>query len=194
MIRGLSLIFAITLLSAPALSQVRSGPAWSELSSSDKQLLAPLQQDWDKWDLLRKNKWLQMAKKYPTLPAAEQVRIRDQMEGWAKLSTQERQAAREKFKGLTKLPPEQRKDLNGQWQEYQSLPQEERQALRRSAPSKGGTAGPGSTPTVAGQPAGAPPGQPANPGTAIAQPSAAAPAPAAPARAASSTPGPTPPR
>ena len=113
MIRGLSLIFALTLLSAPAWSQVRSGPAWSELSSSDKQVLAPLQQDWDKWNLLRKNKWLQMAKKYPSLSAAEQARIRDQMVGWAKLSTQEREAAREKIKGLTKLPPEQRKDLQG---------------------------------------------------------------------------------
>ena len=191
MIHGLALIFALTLLSAPAWSQVRSGPAWSELSSQDKQLLAPLQPDWDKWDLLRKNKWLQMAKKYPTLPAAEQVRIRDQMVGWAHLSTQERQAARAKFKGLTQLPPEQRKDLQGKWQEYQSLPQEERQALRRSGPSKDGIAARGATPpAVAGQPGGAPPGVD---GSSLSGPSATStPAPAAPSGAASPTPGPTP--
>ena len=101
------------MLAAPAWSQVRSGPAWSELSPADKQLLAPLQQDWDKWDLLRKNKWIAMSKRYPTLPAAEQERIRDRMGGWAKLSTQERQSAREKFKGLEKLPAERTRTITG---------------------------------------------------------------------------------
>lgn len=131
---GLALTFATFLLAAPvpAFSQVRSGPSWSDLAPAEKQLLAPLQPDWDKWDLLRKNKWLEVAKRYPTLPAPEQERIRERMAGWAKLSTQERAAARENFKGLKKLPPEQRNELPSKWMEYQSLPPEQRQELQRA--------------------------------------------------------------
>lgn len=169
---GLALTLATFLLAAPApaFSQVRSGPAWSELSLAEKQLLAPLQPDWDKWDLLRKNKWLAMAKRYPTLSAPEQARIRERMAGWAKLSTQEREAARQNFKGLTKLPPEQRRELSSKWMEYQSLPQEERQELRRTPAARP----PGSaTPAMAVQPQLAPVPAPAPPSP----PSAPAPTP-----------------
>jgi Protein of unknown function (DUF3106) len=139
---GLALTIAIALLPAPAHSQViRNGPNWSELSAQDRQVLAPLASDWDKLDLLRKNKWLAMAKRYPTLPAAEQQRIHERMPGWAKLSSQERQAAREKFKGLKQLPAEQRKELPNKWMEYQSLPQEQRQELRRAPTGQRGTSG-----------------------------------------------------
>ena len=56
---GLALTFAIALAPPAAQSQViRSGPNWSELSAEDRQVLAPLAADWDKLDLLRKNKWL----------------------------------------------------------------------------------------------------------------------------------------
>jgi hypothetical protein len=130
---GLALSITMALLPAPANSQtIRKGPNWSELSTQDRQLLAPLESDWNKFDLLRKNKWLAMAKRYPTLPVAEQQRIRERMEGWAKLSSQERQAAREKFKGLKQLPPDKRTELHNKWIEYQSLPQEQRQELRRA--------------------------------------------------------------
>ena len=155
----LALAIAIAMLAAPAWSQVRTGPPWSELSAADRQLLAPLQQDWDKLDLLRKNKWLAMAKRYPTLPAAEQERIRERMAGWAKLSTQEREAARAKFKGIKQLPPEQRKDLPNKWMEYQSLPQEERQALGRPGTPRAPNA-PAPAMAVNPQPAPAPPAPP----------------------------------
>jgi hypothetical protein len=82
--------------------------------------------------LLRKNKWLVLAKRYPSLPVTEQQRIRERMEGWVKLSSEERQAARENFKGIKQLPAEKRKELPNKWMEYQSLPQEQRQELRRA--------------------------------------------------------------
>ena len=104
-------------------------------------MLAPLASSWDNLDLLRKNKWLAMAKRYPTLPSTEQQRIRERMDGWAKLSSQERQAAREKFKGLKTLPPDKRKELSSKWIEYQSLPQEQRQELRSTPPVQRGSSG-----------------------------------------------------
>ena len=135
---GLALTVVIASWSAPAYSQaIRKGPSWSELSAQDRQVLAPLASDWDKFDLLRKNKWLEVAKRYPTLPATEQRRIQERMPGWAKLSSQERQAARENFKGLKQLPPDQRKELPDKWREYQSLPQDQRQELRRAPGGRG---------------------------------------------------------
>lgn len=145
---GLLLAITTAFLSLPVDAQtVRKGPGWSELSAQDRQVLAPLQSDWDNFDLLRKNKWLAMSKRYPTLPAAEQQRIRERMQGWAKLSSQERQVAREKFKGIKQLPPEKRSELRNKWMEYQSLPQEQRQELRKPP------AGQRSTPTADQSPA-----------------------------------------
>ena len=140
-IAGLLLALASALLSFPSIAQpLRTGPTWNELSAQDRQVLAPLAPDWDRWDLLRKNKWLAMAKRYPTLPRAEQERIQERMQGWAKLSSQERQQAREQFKGLKKLPPDQREALTRKWIEYQSLPPERRQELRQTPPAtRGGT-------------------------------------------------------
>ena len=152
---GLALILASLLLAAPAWSQVRNGPKWAELSVAEKQVLAPLQPEWDSWDLLRKNKWLAMAKRYPTLGAGEQQRIHEQMQGWAKLSTAERNAAREKFKGLKQLPPDARRELPNKWMEYQSLPPTERQELSRPPVSRA----PATTPSAVAQPA--PPSTPA---------------------------------
>ena len=129
---GLALSVACALSPEPAHSQpLRNGPNWGELSVQDRQVLAPLASDWDKLDLLRKNKWLAMAKRYQTLPGAEQQRIQERMQGWAKLSSQERQLAREHFKGLKQLPPDQRQELPNKWIEYQSLPPEQRQELSR---------------------------------------------------------------
>ena len=139
---GLALTIASALLPAPAHSQtIRKGPSWNELSAPDRQVLAPLAPDWNNFDLLRKNKWLAMAKRYPTRDSADQQRIHERMEGWAKLSSQERQAAREKFKGLKKLPLEKRIELSNKWIEYQSLPPEQRQELGRAPTGQRGALG-----------------------------------------------------
>lgn len=159
---GLALTIAISLFPATGHSQtIRKGPNWSELSTQERQILAPLASDWDKWDLLRKNKWLVIAKRYPTLPAPEQQRIRERMQGWAKLSSQERQAAREKFKGLKQLPPEKRNELGKKWIEYQSLPPEQRQELRRASATPRSTPGSDQTKTSAPPPTSSPPPSPA---------------------------------
>ena len=42
-------------------------PAWKDLSGQDRQVLAPLASDWDHLDAARKQKWLGIAKRYPTL-------------------------------------------------------------------------------------------------------------------------------
>ncbi|HXX86356.1 MAG TPA: DUF3106 domain-containing protein [Casimicrobiaceae bacterium] len=103
-----------------------------ELSPAERQILAPLAPDWDKFPAERKQKWLGIARRYPSLAPAEQQRIQQQMRPWADLTPAQRQAAREQYKTLKKLPPEQRQEVVQKWQEYQQLPPETRREL--SAP------------------------------------------------------------
>ena len=142
----LALLLAATgLLSSglAAAQPLRTGPTWNDLSQQDRQTLAPLAGEWNRFDALRKDKWLRIARRYPNLPAAEQRRIQERMQGWARLSSKERQAAREQFKGLKTLPPDQRDSLQRKWAEYQALPPEQRQELRKAPPAP--RPGPGST-------------------------------------------------
>jgi len=136
---GLSLGLANT----PAMAgvSVLSAPSWMELTPTQKQILAPLGREWDTMEAIRRQKWLGIAKRYPSLSPEEQARLHQRMEAWARLSPEERTKAREKFKKLQKAPPEQKDALKQKWQEYQQLPPEEKQRLAdqaktRAAPQK----------------------------------------------------------
>ena len=68
-------------------------------------MLAPLQQDWDKLDSTRKQKWRGIAQRYPRMSPDDQQRVQQQMRPWAELTPQQRAAAREQYKSLRQLPP-----------------------------------------------------------------------------------------
>ena len=112
---------------------------WADLSPYDKQVLAPLAPEWDKFDTQRKQKWLGIVQRYPNMPPDQQQRIQEQMGAWARLTPDERRAARAQFKTLKQLPPEQRQEVQQKWQEYQQLPPEKKQELskRPVAPAVG---------------------------------------------------------
>lgn len=114
---------------ALAAQPMPKGPSWGELSPQERQVLAPLNSDWENMDLMRRNKWREIARRYPTMQESQQRRLEERMEAWSRLSSQERQAARERFKALS---PERRQELSNQWLEYQNLPQEQRQQLRQA--------------------------------------------------------------
>lgn len=142
-------LVAACSVSAPGVAGplVLHSPAWSELSPGDRQILAPLASDWNQWDLQRKQKWLGIAKRYPSLTPTEQQRVQQQMHAWAQLTPAERQAAREQYKSMKQLPPERREEVRQKWQEYQQLPPEKRREL---ATSRAGPPGAGATPPAAG--------------------------------------------
>lgn len=120
-------------------------PGWSDLPASQKQILAPLAEDWDQLEDWRRKKWLDIAQRYPTMGATEQARVQRRMREWVKLSPEERKAARELFKNVQKATPEQREALKQMWSEYQALPEEEKKRIKeqtaaRTAPQQGGGA------------------------------------------------------
>ena len=94
-------------------------PAWTELTSAQQQVLAPLQPEWEQLDTLRRKKWVSIADRYPTMKQAEQQRLQKRMQEWAQLTPDERRVARENYKTLKKLPPKQRNEVRQKWQEYQ---------------------------------------------------------------------------
>lgn len=113
---------------------VTSGSAeWQALSPAQRQVLAPLEQEWNGLDGSRKGKWLELANRYPQLPADEQLRVQERMNAWVKLSPAERQQARVGFQVAQQLKADERQ---AKWEAYQALPVERRQELADKAAHK----------------------------------------------------------
>jgi hypothetical protein len=114
------------VISAAALAGTEMGQPWASLSPSQQQALAPLQRDWSGLNANRKQKWLMVAARFPSLPPAERTRVQQRMTEWARLSQPERDKARLGFTETRKVTPEERQ---AKWQAYQALPEAERQSL-----------------------------------------------------------------
>lgn len=110
--------------------QATGGVAWGSLSPSQKGALKPLEREWDRIDTSRKTKWLEIANKFPTLPAAEQTRIQTRMAEWARMTPKERGQARMNFKEAQQVPAQERK---ARWEAYQALPPEQQKQLAARA-------------------------------------------------------------
>lgn len=125
-------------------STSESGPRWQELTPGQRSALKPLERDWSGIDSARKQKWLEIANRYPSLPAAEQQRISERMTEWTKMSPSERGQARLNFQNARQLAPAERQE---RWQAYQELTPEQRRKLaaRAAAPAAPSTRGPEAT-------------------------------------------------
>lgn len=107
-----------------------SGPAWPALSAQQRSVLAPLQRDWHTIDAARKAKWLEVAARFPSMPAEERQRVQERMADWARMSPAERGRARLNFQESRQLTREQKQQ---RWEAYQALPDDERRALANRA-------------------------------------------------------------
>jgi hypothetical protein len=125
---AVALWFCISL-AAFAAPPPKKPPTWAELTSEQRQTLAPLESDWGNLEPARKRKWLGIAKRYPKMKPDEQVRVQRRMQAWANLSPKERQAARDRYKKIEKLPPDKKRSLKRKWEEYNRLPEQERRKL-----------------------------------------------------------------
>lgn len=125
-----------------------SSQNWAALSASQKEALTPLSKEWDQLDGARKGKWLEIAARYPTLPAEHQQRLRERMVEWTRMSPAERQRARIGYQHANELrAPEQETRLREKWDAYQALPPEKRQRLVERAAEKASAAGRVAPPT-----------------------------------------------
>lgn len=116
------------------------GPAWSSLSLAHQAALAPLKAHWHNIDAPRRQKWVEVAQRFPTMPQEERQRVQARMAEWAALSPTERGHARQNFQELRSLPTE---DRHARWEAYQALPPEQRHELaNRAQPVAGKPADP----------------------------------------------------
>lgn len=122
-------------LSGVALAQPSSSTGWNALTPAQRAALQPLQRDWPRIDAARRQKWLEVANHFPSLPREEQQLMQQRMAEWARLTPEQRGKARLNYRETRQLTPE---ELQARWQAYQALPadQKHRLAERGEAPAK----------------------------------------------------------
>jgi hypothetical protein len=150
---GLVLVMGAATLPSQAATPAQGGPAWGTLTNEQRQVLMPLAKDWQQLDAPRKQKWLEVATRFPTMPADQQMRMQQRMTEWARMSPEQRGQARVNFQEAQQVPSQSRRE---KWDAYQALPQERKEALARQAtrPMAGhapGT-GAGAPPSLRGAP------------------------------------------
>jgi len=112
--------------SATAARVEAGGPRWASLTGPQRQILAPLERDWALIDAPRKAKWLEVAARFPAMPAAEQQRVQERMAEWARMTPTQRGRARLSFQESKQFSPEEKQ---ARWEAYQALPDDQRKAL-----------------------------------------------------------------
>jgi len=116
--------------SGPPPATIAGGPPWVALTPAQQSALAPLKKDWQAIDATRKQKWLEIAARLPSLPPEERQRIQERMTEWARMTPEERGRARLQFQEARQISPQERQ---ARWDAYLALPAEERRALAESA-------------------------------------------------------------
>ncbi len=107
------------------------GPRWAELSASQRKVLAPLANDWnDGIDSRGKERWLDVAGRFPKMPPDEQQRANQRMVEWSHMTVAQRMRARENFQESRNVSKEERE---ARWKAYQALPEEQKRELAKRA-------------------------------------------------------------
>jgi hypothetical protein len=101
-------------------------PLWRSLSPAQQVALQPLQGEWDQMDGVRKQKWLQLAKRFDGMKPEEQQRVHERMREWVKLTPAQRELVRETYARARKIAPEQK---TASWENYKQLPDEQKKKL-----------------------------------------------------------------
>lgn len=105
-------------------------PTWASLGRAQQAALEPLHRDWATIDAEGKRKWIEVARHFPNLPAAERERIQTRMTEWARMTPTERGRARLQFQESRQMSPE---DRQARWEAYKAMPPDERRALAQKA-------------------------------------------------------------
>ena len=105
---------------------------WADLSPAQKEMLAPLEAEWDKREDVRK-RWRQIILRLETLSPEEKERSRERIRQWAQLTPAQRHEARQNYLRAKKLNAQERA---AQWQEYQNLPDEKKKELAAQPASR----------------------------------------------------------
>jgi hypothetical protein len=102
------------------------GPRWADLSAAHRKVLAPLSNDWNGLDARSKERWIDVAGRYPKMGPDEQQRANLRMGEWSRMTVAQRTQARMNFQETRGLSKEERE---ARWKAYQALPDEKKREL-----------------------------------------------------------------
>ncbi|MEN9316979.1 MAG: hypothetical protein RIS35_3372 [Pseudomonadota bacterium] len=102
-------------------------PLWSELSTTQQELLRALEPEWNGMPAARKRSWLTIAGRIPKLEPAEREKVEARIREWARLTPEQRQLARNNFRLAKSLPKQERVAT---WEQYQQMTPEQQAVLR----------------------------------------------------------------
>ncbi len=117
---------------AVATQSAEAGVPWQDLAAQHRAVLRPLEKDWRGIGAEQKQKWVELAARFPALSPEERGRVQARMTEWAQMSPRERGQARINFQEAKQVSPQ---DRQAQWEAYQALtPEQKRQLAARAAP------------------------------------------------------------
>jgi hypothetical protein len=122
----LRVILPALLLAAAGLAGAEEGTRWKDLTAAQQSALRPLEAQWAQIDAPRKQKWIEIAGRFPSLPPAERDRVQARMAEWAKLTPSQRRDARMNYQAAQQVPQQSRE---ARWEAYQALPADQRRQL-----------------------------------------------------------------
>ena len=96
-----------------------------------RDVLAPLQKQWDQLPPRRQANMLQKAQRWVTLPPGRREKIRERIARWQQMTPEQRQDARANERKFRELPPAQRERLHNSFERFQQLPPAQRERLMR---------------------------------------------------------------
>ncbi len=111
---------------------------WALLTASQKQILAPFQQQWDSWPVADKRSWIVLANRFPQLSQAQQDRAKNRIREWASLSTEQRNTVRSNIKLSRERKADER---TAEWNRYQQMTPAQKTILRKSQQAGSGRRG-----------------------------------------------------
>jgi Protein of unknown function (DUF3106) len=115
------------------LEMPRGDNEWGSLSTQERAILQPLSSQWAALPDDVQDKWIGVARRYPTLSPEAQARVRGRMTDWSQASPKQRSEARLRFQNARELPADQRQQ---KWEAYQALPAEKKAELAEKARAK----------------------------------------------------------
>lgn len=127
---AVALLFAIAISLAAASWPARAATGFAALTPAQQAALAPLSRDWATMDAAGRQRWLEVASRFPTMPPAERQRVQARMAEWARMTPTERTRARLQFQETRQISAQ---DRQARWEAYKALPEAQRKALEQRA-------------------------------------------------------------
>jgi hypothetical protein len=107
--------------------------SWARLTAAQREALAPLAPEWDRFSNERKRKWMKIAARYPKMRPEEQKRLHGRMTEWIRMTPDQRRVARENYQLSKELSVQARENA---WTAYQQLPEELKKKLAAAEKSR----------------------------------------------------------